>query len=228
MLTVQRVWPQKTPRLCPLPPGKFTAYMHDMCGRVIQASPPDQLGLKIIDALDPRDKRVPGDPFGNVPPRYNGAPSQQLWVIRQNPQTGERSLDLLQWGLIPYWCKDKPKPPPITAKAETVDRLPKFREAYCKRRCIVPIDGFFEWMAIKGAKVKQPYAIAMQDRFPFGLAGLWENWKNPATGEWVRTFCIITTAANKLVGVFTTACRPSSGRKTTAAGSPMILTGQTS
>src|SRR3954471_8958612 len=83
-----------------------------MCGRVIQASPPDQLGLKIIDALAPRDNRVTGDPFGNVPPRYNGAPSEQLWVIRQNPQTGERSLDLLQWGLIPYWCKDKPKPPP--------------------------------------------------------------------------------------------------------------------
>ena len=157
--------------------------MQDMCGRVIQASPPDQLGLKIIDALDPRDNRVTGDPFGNVPPRYNGAPSQQLWVIRQNPQTGERSLDLLQWGLIPYWCKDKPKPPPINAKAETVDRLPMFREAYRKRRCIVPIDGFFEWMAVKGAKVKQPYAIAMKDRSPFGLAGLWENWKNPASGR---------------------------------------------
>ena len=156
--------------------------MHDMCGRVIQASPPDQLGLKIIDALDPRDNRVTGGPFGNVPPRYNGAPSQQLWVIRQNPQTSERSIDLLQWGLIPYWCEDKPKPPPINAKAETVDRLPMFREAYRKRRCIVPIDGFFEWMAVKGSKVKQPYAIAMQDRSPFGLAGLWENWKNPATG----------------------------------------------
>src|SRR3954469_18307339 len=65
--------------------------MDDMCGRVIQASPPDQLGLKIIDALDPRDNRLTGDPFGNAPPRYNGAPSQQLWVIRQTPQTGERS-----------------------------------------------------------------------------------------------------------------------------------------
>ena len=139
--------------------------MDDMCGRVIQASPPDQLGLKIIDALDPRDNRVTGDPFGNVPPRYNGAPSQQLWVIRRNPQTGERSLDLLQWGLIPYWCKDKPKPPPINAKAETVDRLPMFREAYRKRRCLVPIDGFFECMAIKGTKVKQPYA---RSREPLG------------------------------------------------------------
>src|SRR4051794_41103508 len=55
-------------------------------------------------------------------------------------------------------------------------------------------------MAIKGTKVKQPYAIAMKDRSPFGLAGLWENWKEPSSGEWLRTFCIITTAANELVG----------------------------
>jgi putative SOS response-associated peptidase YedK len=102
--------------------------------------------------------------------------------------------------LIPYWCKEKPKPPPINAKAETVDRLPMIPEAYRKRRCIVPIDGFFEWMAVKGSKVKQPYAIAMKDRSPFGLAGLWENWKDPGSGEWLRTFCIITTAANELVG----------------------------
>ena len=73
------------------------------------------------------------------------------------------------------------------------------REAYRKRRCIVPIDGFFEWMAIKGAKVKQPYAIAMKDRSPFGIAGVWENWRNPASGEWVRTFAIITVPANSLV-----------------------------
>ena len=110
-----------------------------MCGRVIQASLPDQLSARAQNhrCSRSRDDRVIGDPFGNVPPRYNGAPSQQLWVIRQNPQTGERSLDLLQWGLIPYWCKDKPKPP-INAKPETVDRLPTFREAYRKRRCIVP------------------------------------------------------------------------------------------
>jgi len=108
--------------------------MQDMCGRVIQASPPDQLGLKIIDALDPRDNRVTGDPFGNVPPRYNGAPSQQLWVIRQNPQTGERSLDLLQWGLIPYWCKDKPKPPPITPRLRTPRRSIPTRCAHSSAR----------------------------------------------------------------------------------------------
>jgi hypothetical protein len=59
--------------------------------------------------------------------------------------------------------------------------------------------GFFEWRAIKGHKAKQPYAIGMKDGSPFGLGGLWENWKDPATGEWVRTFAIITTDANELV-----------------------------
>jgi putative SOS response-associated peptidase YedK len=165
-----------------------------MCGRVVQASGPDQLGLRIVNSFEGRDRRG-----GNVPPRYNAAPSQELFVIRQQPQTGERTLDLLKWGLVPYWCKAKPKPPPINAKAETVHKLPMFRDAYAKRRCILPIDAFFEWKAILGQKVKQPFAIGMRDRSPFGLAGLWENWKDPETGEWVRTFAVITTAVNELV-----------------------------
>jgi len=74
-----------------------------------------------------------------------------------------------------------------------------FRDAYRRRRCIVPIDGFFEWKAIKGQNVKQPYAIAMKDGKPFGLGGLWENWKDPASGEWIRTFTIITTDANEMM-----------------------------
>jgi putative SOS response-associated peptidase YedK len=74
-----------------------------------------------------------------------------------------------------------------------------FRDAYALRRCIVPVDGFFEWRAIKGA-AKQPYAIAMKDGSPFGLAGLWENRKNPSTGEWERTVAIITVPSNELVG----------------------------
>jgi len=64
---------------------------------------------------------------------------------------------------------------------------------------IVPVDGFFEWKAIKGERAKQPYAIAMKEGSPFGIAGLWENWKDPASGEWIRTFAIITTDANDLV-----------------------------
>jgi putative SOS response-associated peptidase YedK len=65
--------------------------------------------------------------------------------------------------------------------------------------CIIPVDGFFEWMAIRGQKAKQPYAIAMKDGRPFGLGGIWENWKDATSGEWIRTFAIITTDANELV-----------------------------
>jgi putative SOS response-associated peptidase YedK len=88
---------------------------------------------------------------------------------------------------------------PINAKAETVATLPTFRDAYRKRRCIVPVDGFFEWKAIKGQEAKQPYAIGMKDGSPFGIAGLWENWKDPATGDWIRTFAVITADGNEMV-----------------------------
>jgi putative SOS response-associated peptidase YedK len=86
-------------------------------------------------------------------------------------------------GLLPNWCKDPKALRPINAMAETVATKPYFREAYQRRRCIVPVDGFFEWMAVKGSKVKQRYAIAMKDRSPFGIAGVWENWRDPASGE---------------------------------------------
>ena len=164
-----------------------------MCGRVIQSSGPLRYG--IVAGMEMRDSRV-----HNYPPRWNGAPSQDLLVIRRNQQTGQVSLDPLRWGLIPYWCEDpKGGRKPINAKCETVRTLPTFRKAYRRRRCIVPVDGFFEWKAIKGQKAKQPYAIAMKDGSPFGLGGLWENWKDPTSGQWVRTFAIITTDANEMV-----------------------------
>ena len=125
-----------------------------MCGRIIQSSSP--LHLAIVDGLEVIDSRM-----GNIRPRYNAAPSQELLVIRENRKTGERSLDLIKWGLIPHWFTDPSGGRrPINAKAESVSKLPTFREAYAQRRCIVPIDGFFEWRAIKGARAKQPYAIA--------------------------------------------------------------------
>jgi putative SOS response-associated peptidase YedK len=164
-----------------------------MCGRIVQSSGP--LRLAIVDGLDVSDSSL-----GNVPRRYNAAPSQELLVIRQNHKTGERSLDLLKWGLIPHWCSDpRGGRRPINAKAESVSRLPTFKDAYAQRRCIVPVDGFFEWRAIKGAGRKQPYAIAMKNGSPFGLAGLWENWCDPKTGEWERTFAVITVPSNELV-----------------------------
>ncbi len=161
-----------------------------MCGRITQKSPPNQLGLSIVSLIEPL----------HVPPRFNGAPGQEQWVIRQHPDTRERTLDRLSWGLIPHWCKEPDGGrKPINAKAETVATLPSFRDAYKRRRCLVPIDNFFEWKAIRGLKPKQPYAIGMKSGETFALASIWENWKKPETGEWVRTFAIITTNSNELV-----------------------------
>jgi putative SOS response-associated peptidase YedK len=161
-----------------------------MCGRIIQASGP--LRLAIVDGLDVRP-----DPRGNHPPRYNGAPGQEHLVIRVNRKTGERSLDPIKWGLIPNWCDDpKGGRKPINARSETVGTMPIFRDAYRARRCIVPVDGFFEWQVTTSGK--QPYAIGMKDGAPFGIAGLWENWRAPS-GEWVRTFAVLTVPANALL-----------------------------
>jgi putative SOS response-associated peptidase YedK len=162
-----------------------------MCGRVTQTSRILK-GLTTVVGYE-RDSR-------GEAPRYNGAPSQDFWVVRRNPQTGEYQTDRLVWGLIPYWTKDpKGGRKPINAKAESVASLPSFRDAYRKRRCLLPIDSFFEWRAIKGASAKQPFAIGMKSGEPFALAAIWENWKNPNTQEWVRTFAVITCPANELV-----------------------------
>lgn len=165
-----------------------------MCGRITQKSNPKLLGLGIVSLIEP----VFAD---NTPPRYNGAPGQEHWIIRQNPETGARSLDRLWWGLVPRWVKDeKGGRKPINARAETILTQPMFREAFRRRRAIVPIDSFFEWKAVKGAKAKQPYAIGLRSGQPFGVAAIWENWKRPGTEEWVRSFAIVTCAANDLVG----------------------------
>src|SRR3954454_24269284 len=165
-----------------------------MCGRVIQSSGP--LNLAIVDGMNLRDSRV-----HNYPPRWNATPSQDLFVIRRNHRTGEVSLDPLRWGLIPNWWNDpQGGRKPINAKCETVHTLPTFRDAYPSRHCIIPVDGFFEWMAIKGQKAKQPYAIAMKDGRPFWSRPHVGELESAASGEWIRTFAVITTAANELVG----------------------------
>jgi putative SOS response-associated peptidase YedK len=158
-----------------------------MCGRFTQIGP----GLP---GLDP----VTAEAGDAARPRYNGAPSQDFWVIRRHPETGLYHADRLIWGLIPHWVKEADGGrKPINAKCETASRLPSFRAAYAKRRCIVPVQNFFEWR--KTEPPKQPYAIAMKDGSPFGLAALWENWRRPGTDEYVRTFCILTCPANGLI-----------------------------
>jgi putative SOS response-associated peptidase YedK len=136
-------------------------------------------------------------------PSYNVAPQTFQPVVRLNRDTGQREIVLMRWGLIPYWSKDsKIGYSTINAKAETVATAPAFREAVRRRRCLVPADAFYEWQKLD-AKHKQPFAIALASREPYGLAGLWERWRDPATGqktsEWLETFTIITTDANQVV-----------------------------
>lgn len=135
-------------------------------------------------------------PHPAIAPRYNIAPSQLVAAVRV--EQGERRLVMLRWGLIPQWVDDlKIGNKMINARGETVHKLPSFRAAYRKRRCIIPAGGFFEWLT-KG-KEKQPYYIYRQDGAPMALAGLWEQWHGEAQDQ-IESCSIVTTAANALVG----------------------------
>jgi putative SOS response-associated peptidase YedK len=105
---------------------------------------------------------------------------------------------MLRWGLVPYWSKDgKAGYSTINAKSETVAVSALYREAFQRRRCLVPASGFYEWKKLD-AKRKQPYAIQVKDAPICALAGLWETWRDKATHQTLETYTIITTAPNEL------------------------------
>jgi putative SOS response-associated peptidase YedK len=161
-----------------------------MCGRVRLSS--DVSEIKLVFSIPPER------PTPNFPPSWNVAPTDTLPAVRYDTKTEQRSLDLLRWGLIPYWAKDiRVGFSNINAKAEGIDSKPAFRKSFERRRCLVPADNFYEWK--KTATGKQPYALALADRGIMAVAGVWENWKSPA-GEWIRSFAIVTTAPNELCG----------------------------
>ncbi len=131
--------------------------------------------------------------FDEIPPSFNVAPQTFQPVVRLSRDSGEREIALMRWGLIPWWAKDgKIGFSTINAKAETLSTSPAFREAFQRRRCLVPTDWFYEWMRID-PKAKQPFAIALKDQSMFAFAGLWESWKDKATGERLYTYAIVTT-----------------------------------
>jgi putative SOS response-associated peptidase YedK len=117
-------------------------------------------------------------------------------MVRYDAKAGERSLDVMRWGLVPLWAKDiKVGFSNVNAKAEGIEGKPAFREAFQRQRCLVLVDNFYEWKKV--AVGKQPYAIALPDRGLMALVGLWETWRSPA-GERVRSFAIITTTPNEM------------------------------
>jgi putative SOS response-associated peptidase YedK len=92
------------------------------------------------------------------------------------------------------------RPPPINARREGIATNGLFKSAYRSRRCLVPINGYFEWKDIYGTgKNKQPYAIAMADDSPFALAGIWDTWRDPATGADIRNFAVVTCPPNEMM-----------------------------
>lgn len=126
--------------------------------------------------------------------RYNIAPTQQVPMIRQNPQKAARELVLMKWGLIPHWAKDASGAAGmINARSETASTKPAFCDPLKFRRCLIPADGFYEWA--RTGKAKQPYCFEVNDGELFAFAGLWDRWKD-ANGNWVKSCSILTTTPN--------------------------------
>jgi putative SOS response-associated peptidase YedK len=134
-----------------------------------------------------------GEEFSETP-RFNIAPSQMVPIVRLDG-SGQRVGDLVRWGLIPYWSKEKPKIQPINARAETVATSPMFRQAFARHRCLQLADGFYEWK--KQADGKQPYFIHLASDAAFAFAGIWDRWNGEKDGEPVETCCHITTTPNE-------------------------------
>jgi putative SOS response-associated peptidase YedK len=153
-----------------------------MCGRYELSSHPAAIALAF---------GLPHPPA--LTPRYNVAPTQQVPIIRQNA-AGERELAQVRWGLVPRWAKDPAiGVRMINARGETLMLKSAYRNAYARHRCLLPVNGFYEWQATQTRK--QPMHIGMRDGRPFGLAGLYERWLSPE-GEVLDTCTIVTTSAS--------------------------------
>jgi putative SOS response-associated peptidase YedK len=162
-----------------------------MCGRFLNKLPPEETARWFsTKGVAP-----------NYPARFNIAPTDQMLAVRFDQKKGERSLDALRWGLVPHFAKDLSSGARfINARAETVASLPAFRDAFQRRRCLIPASGFYEWR--KDGKTKTPYVILPTDAPLFAFAGLWENWRDRAGGDdarWIRTCTIITAEPNELL-----------------------------
>jgi len=155
-----------------------------MCGRFAQRSDPKRLAKEF------KVEEVP-----QVEARYNIAPTQEILAVRESPDG--REMTFFKWGLVPSWAKDVSMGARlINARSETIEEKPSFRDAFKKRRCIIPADGFYEWQRNGGKK--QPFFFRMRDEHPFGFAGLWERWEGEG-GQAINSCTILTTEANEVL-----------------------------
>ena len=160
-----------------------------MCGRFTltyreRMALADELGVPVHEIADAEYRA-----------RYNIAPTDPHWIVRLRYE--DRQALPAKWGLVNTWAKDaKRAAAQINARGETLSKQPAFREAFQKRRCVVPADGFFEWVGTKQAR--QPVWFHRPDGKLILFAGLYESWQ-PRPGEWERTFTIVTTVPNRLI-----------------------------
>lgn len=155
-----------------------------MCGRytLTQDQEALQVALGIEGLIHPR-------------PRYNVAPSQEMPALIRGEDGAAPAR--LRWGLIPSWARDPAIANRlINARAETAHSKPSFRSAFRSGRCLIPADGFFEWL--KGPGGKRPFRVHLESEEPFTLAGLAERWESPS-GEVIETFTILTTDASESI-----------------------------
>ena len=145
---------------------------------------------------------APGDvsALRELGPRYNVAPTQPLTVVVAR-ESG-RQVELHRWGLVPAWAESvSVGSRHINARAETIAASPAFRTSFIRRRCVIPADGFYEWLP--DGRRRQPYLIrpaATRSAPVLAFAGIWSPWREPAGGEWLLTAAVVTTAANETVG----------------------------
>jgi putative SOS response-associated peptidase YedK len=157
-----------------------------MCGRFTQQRPTSEIA-GIFEADDLFD-----DPGG----RFNVAPTDEAAVVVQRED--RRAVVGYRWGLIPAWSDDaRIASRTFNARAETVATSPVFRDAFRRRRCLVPVDGFYEWL--REGSTRQPMRIHDPDEQPLALAGLWTGRQDPESGLWHRTFTIVTTTPNEFM-----------------------------
>jgi putative SOS response-associated peptidase YedK len=155
-----------------------------MCGRFSQQRPASELSE--IFAAEPL--------VDDLGPRYNVAPTDEALVVVQREE--RRGLTAYRWGLIPHWATEaRSGSKMFNARAETLTTSPVFRESFKRKRCLVPVDGFYEWK--REGSLRQPYRITRADGRPLALAGLWTGWRDPATETVRRTFTIVTSAPNR-------------------------------
>jgi putative SOS response-associated peptidase YedK len=137
----------------------------------------------------------------DLKPSWNIAPQTMQPVIRLNLLTWQREMVLMRWGLVPFFSKEPTHSySTINARTETILDKPIFREPMRKRRCLVPVNSYFEWQITNpDTKKKQPWAIGLASCEPFGLAGIWDHWESKDRTIQLETFAIVTCKPNALL-----------------------------